>query len=512
MIATVRNILNNDTYPLRLVTGERFDNDGVSNLDTPVTWAHSTNIADPTPFTETGQLLINDGATFVGVDDAGEYERYIRRLVNKGIVALGYGVDVYNETIPAEIVRQCERYGLPLIEVPYQVPFMGIIRIVADMKAKERQTQQQWILETIQRMSLATLKSINIRAPLTELANRLDCWVAIFDQDAVLIEQADTPTNGRDLHGDLVSVTGEVRKIVQRGVRSAATVMIAERTYLLQTMGKKGAITGVIVIGRSTGTDRFGREVIENAAAMVSLVLDDSRNMSEALFELRSGYLDLALSGSFLKADHSAQRTLGSGFPEPPYTVWGFAKTDDRSPWSQLGRRLSKQPKHLFYGGLDDIVIVMSGRESDEWVSTFAADNSLRAGRVVAADYADLPQQVEMVKVALEKCTEDEPVVDYSVIKRTGIRDLLSTVETGAFSESLLAPLSQLDSKEYNVIRKTLYTWLKSNGHWDVAARELGVHRHTVRNRIATAARVLALDLEDFETRAEVWFALTCDD
>ena len=54
----------------------------------------------------------------------------------------------------------------------------------------------------------------------------------------------------------------------------------------------------------------------------------------------------------------------------------------------------------------------------------------------------------------------------------------------------------------------TLRVWLTHNCAWDPAARQLGVHRHTLRNRIALLERLLRVDLGRFPDRAELWAAL----
>jgi len=54
----------------------------------------------------------------------------------------------------------------------------------------------------------------------------------------------------------------------------------------------------------------------------------------------------------------------------------------------------------------------------------------------------------------------------------------------------------------------TLRTWLANHGGWDRTAAALGVHRNSVRHRIARVERHLGVDLADPETRMELWFAL----
>ncbi|MET0853153.1 MAG: helix-turn-helix domain-containing protein, partial [Microterricola sp.] len=51
------------------------------------------------------------------------------------------------------------------------------------------------------------------------------------------------------------------------------------------------------------------------------------------------------------------------------------------------------------------------------------------------------------------------------------------------------------------------------NGQLDATAQLLGVHRHTVRARIAQIEKLLGRDLGGFQERAELWAALlVCSD
>ena len=58
------------------------------------------------------------------------------------------------------------------------------------------------------------------------------------------------------------------------------------------------------------------------------------------------------------------------------------------------------------------------------------------------------------------------------------------------------------------VVPSSTRAWLAHHGQWDVAAQELGVHRHTLRYRIRRVEELLGRSLDDADLRAELWFAL----
>jgi purine catabolism regulator len=81
---------------------------------------------------------------------------------------------------------------------------------------------------------------------------------------------------------------------------------------------------------------------------------------------------------------------------------------------------------------------------------------------------------------------------------------LLQTPDARAVAAAALAPLSDADPALPGVLR----TWLDADGVYDVAARRLGMHRHTLRARVADAERLLGRDLGGFAARADLYAAL----
>jgi purine catabolism regulator len=93
--------------------------------------------------------------------------------------------------------------------------------------------------------------------------------------------------------------------------------------------------------------------------------------------------------------------------------------------------------------------------------------------------------------------------------RQAGIRRFEDFAGTGimlpdGFADALLRPL---DAET----RETLRVWLAHHGAWDPAATELGVHRHTLRNRVRRAEQVFCRSLDSPGLRAELWLALNSE-
>ncbi|WP_291051060.1 PucR family transcriptional regulator ligand-binding domain-containing protein, partial [Herbiconiux sp.] len=116
-----------------------------AQADPELLWSHSSDLDDPSPFLEPGQLLLTTGRQFSEFHDADEYRDYVGRLQRAGVVALGFGTEVLRVT-PPELVDACGRAGMPLLEVPYATPFIAVSRQIADRLAAEARQQLEWTL------------------------------------------------------------------------------------------------------------------------------------------------------------------------------------------------------------------------------------------------------------------------------------------------------------------------------------------------------------------------------
>lgn len=75
-----------------------------------------------------------------------------------------------------------------------------------------------------------------------------------------------------------------------------------------------------------------------------------------------------------------------------------------------------------------------------------------------------------------------------------------------AFADAALGPIEQ--AKGGDAVLATLHVWLVENRSIEATADRMGVHRHTVRNRIQKAAQLTGHDLDGIDTQTELWLAL----
>lgn len=519
MQPTVQTLLDRQELALSLLTPAPDLPAGA--LAAPIAWAHSSDLADPTPFLDTGHVLLTTGTQFESDAEARESESafaedYVRRLRDAGIAALGFGTEVIRAGTPDALVEACGRQGLPLFEVPYRVPFIAIARLVADLLAEDAYARQAWALAAQRAISLAALRPDGLSATLGELSNRLGAWVGLVDAAGSLDREA--PVDGLEQPA-LGEVVGEARSMLRRGQRASRTLVAGEsvgspQRITLQTLGGGGSLRGVLAIGDSAELDQAGREVVTSVIALAGLALEQNRDLDRARGHLRTGLLRGILAGD----TELAQRVAGEMWGPLPGAPFRVAVADvpaqhvDRLT-ELLELRVEQRGGRLFFGRDDDTVVLLLEDADAALADEVAAEFEVPVGisDAVAADGVALAH--EQALRALERARESTPgVVAFDEISRQGVLAFLARTDARAVALATLAPLAEHDAANGTALIATTRAWLEHGGQFDATAQALGVHRHTVRSRVALAERLLGRDLSGFHARADLWAALLAVD
>src|SRR5699024_6620540 len=81
-------------------------------------------------------------------------------------------------------------------------------------------------------------------------------------------------------------------------------------------------------------------------------------------------------------------------------------------------------------------------------------------------------------------------------------------VREALVTKSGLSRLVRQDATDGSDLISTLRAYLQYGGRTDVSAGSLGIHRHTMRNRMRRIAEICRRDVDDAQIRTELWLAL----
>jgi purine catabolism regulator len=134
--------------------------------------------------------------------------------------------------------------------------------------------------------------------------------------------------------------------------------------------------------------------------------------------------------------------------------------------------------------------------------------NHVGAGCSSPVGWPELQVGLQEAHRAAGRASPERPFVRFEELASEGMLGLLEAAGGPAIARRVLMPLLSRPAAERERLIAAVSVWLANNCAWDPAARQLGVHRHTLRHRVTAVAKLLALDLDQFADRAELWAAL----
>jgi purine catabolism regulator len=505
MAPTLESLLRHRPFHLRLVSGAP---EGSASLTEPLAWAHSSDLQDPTPWLEPGGLLLTDGTQFDSVGEAEWAEGYVARLVGAGVAALGFAVGVVHPGIPDRLVAACEQRRLPLVEVAERTPFMAIIRFIGDAQSREQRDRLERSLSAQRAVARAAVRADGLSAVLRELEKRLGCWVVLFDAAGRRVQIATQLVPPSQL---LEDVEVAVRRALDRGVRGGVRIASEGSDVTLQTLGQHGELRGVLAVGTQTPLDPAGHDLVTSVIALASIALDQSRTIEDARHHLRSGLLELMLAGATDVARTTSDQLWGA-FPDPPVRVCVLAEPlSGRSLTAELELLAERRRGRLFFAERNGRLVTITRHDDTADLRKIWQRDRLGAGTSTPVGWTELGTAFGEAQRAAARADQDRLFVRFEDLVSDGMLGMLEALGGEAVARRMLQPLHQRPAKERQTLLHSISVWLAHNCAWDPAAKQLGVHRHTLRNRIAAVEQLLGLDLDRFAHRAELWAAVELD-
>jgi len=509
---------------------------GEQQLGRPVRWVHTSELDDPAPYLEGGELLLTTGLKLGRGKD--RLRRYVHRLADAGVAGLGFGIGLTYGEVPAALVEAAAERELPLLQVPQPTPFIAISKAVTAALAAEQYQAVTTSFEAQEELTRAALGKDGTAALIGRLAARLGGWAALYDASgAVVVAAPDwaarragrlrpevdrlrsrpAPTSaalqggGRDGSGPDRAGADSAGADGSGADSAGADGAGAGDFVVLQSLGADRRARGFLAVGTEDRLTPGERYVLNAAVALLTLTLERSRDLRRAEERMRTALLRLVLAGETGVARQVAGALLG-GLPEGTVRVL-VAEGEGLSGLGDLAEQSAvRAGEPLLLASEGDRLVLLAVDGGAVHTDCVAAVQQLEpvslgisgpAGLEAAgAAYA---QAERALAVALRSGRRS---VDHDEVGTGSLLPLLANEAVLAFSDGLLRPLREHDLTARGDLEASLYAWLSHHGQWDAAAADLGVHRHTLRYRMRRVEELLGRSLDDADVRMELWLAL----
>src|ERR687892_2612019 len=275
--------------------------------DTEIRWVHITELLDPTPWLQGGELLLTTG---IRLDSAQTQRKFIRLLAESGVAGLGFGTGFDHAKIPKPVISEADAVGFPIFEVPYEMPFIAITEAAFSRLVNEQYDVLSRGIAVNERLERLVLQGGGLDKIAGELAAAVGGSSVVLDARGEVLAHG-----GRRLPDYLLD---PVRAEVQpRGAAAAPFVPnqpdLRGRALVHPVSPRAGAAEAWLgVVRRSGELGDFERLCVQQAAIVVALELMRERVARETERRLSGEVLSATLSGR-LAADDVRDRLAPFG-------------------------------------------------------------------------------------------------------------------------------------------------------------------------------------------------------
>jgi purine catabolism regulator len=504
---------------------------GRIGIDREITWAHVVDLPDPVPWVRPGYLVLTTGYSWPASEQ--DQRRQIAELGAGGVAALVMAVPKFVDHFSPAAREQADLSRLPLIEIPFEVPFAQITEELHRAVTLEPYT----IIERSEQIHRALTRVAARDSTLDDLARELSQLISrsvtFEDPGGKLLAAASYGEELDDARRRTLALGRSSLEAVGEMERSALNrrIRAAEKPLRMAAMPEKGMnarvvcpirigseLVGVVwIIEGAEPLSELDHRAAEHAALIAAIHIAHQRELTST--EARLGYASFLslLEGEPGGMPVADERVRLLGFdPQERYRV-GIVTIDQALPLDREGLERRDRVAQLVRDALRG-----AGREQLVSVSLNRVPFLLPPGVEAAAIDAALRDPSLTIVIGREHPGVDGARTSYrEALSLLSYRDrprvatyddlLVPRVITGdpsareTFLDDFFGPLRA--RKNGRELADALLTLARHGFRFRQAADALAIHPNTLRYRLDRVSEVLGIDLVDADVQFRVQLA-----
>ncbi|MDP9860953.1 MULTISPECIES: PucR family transcriptional regulator [Streptosporangium] len=468
---TVEELTRFPALQLRVIAGE-------AGLARSVSWAHVSELDDPTPWLLGAEVIMTTGLAIPR--SAARQRAYLERLDDAGVSGLALSAQLHVPPLHEAFFAAAEERSMPVLEVPLAVPFIAIAQEVAaavQEDARQRLGAQLQVFGALRWLASEDLDTATLFRRLERLSG-YEVYLCT-PQGRPLLPGVPVPDLGT------LPASADAPPTIPGGFALPVPA--------------PGGPAGFLVAFEREGARPAGLAVVQHIATVAALQVAMVRHERETL--RREGAEILAeLLQDVLDPATARRRLIRLGLPAEELvllTVRGV--TDDA-----LLRALDDRPCLLLRRGDDRHVL-----GSAELGTAVAALPAAAAGmsRPFPAGTSLRVARREAAWAASRAAESGQPLIRYGD-DTTGRWLPEDPSVLAALVEHVLGEVLRYDAAHDSRLLASVRTWMERDRRTEDAAAALHIHPNTLAYRLRRFTALTGRDLSSTGAFAEVWLAV----
>ncbi|MDV3125800.1 PucR family transcriptional regulator [Mycobacterium sp. 21AC1] len=464
----------------------------ICRAEADVRWVATSELADPAPFLEGGEILLTTGIETRQWRH--EWDEYVHRLAEAHVAAVGMGAGLTHAKTPAGLVNACRKHGVNVFEVPRRTAFVAISRHTAQLLEEQESTDAREALKVQRRLIAAAAKPDPTVAVVSTLAQAVNGAACLMSPDGRVTVG---PVGPRRADFPLDEVAVDVVRLQAHGRRSASVQSRPTASVSVHPIGLRGRPSTYLAVLGPTRLSDGQRHAVTTAVAVLGLVDEQDRSRARTRRHLRARAIELLIGNDAETAQLVLDVDLPTSVLPPRFRILRAAGEESQVDDALTGL----EHRGVLAGNLSGELCAVLELRRAQGVGAALADAGLLVGVGDVVPAGDGAGGHRTAGLALDQATTTSGPVFWDRVIGDGPLGLIDPQRASAFAESWLR---NLDSEQLD----TLHCFLRHHGSRLKVAEELGLHRNTVRNRLDSIEAVLPGQLDDPQTRVSAWIAL----
>ncbi|MFK0039924.1 PucR family transcriptional regulator [Paenarthrobacter sp. NPDC090517] len=519
---------------------------GTTGLDAPVRWVHVSEILDVGNLLSGGELVLTTGLELEKSPE--ESASFIRSLEAAGAAGLIVELVGQRQRSRTALEKAARTATLPVVVVEHRMRFVQVTEIVHRMIVAEQLERVERARDVHEAFTVLSLESADTQRVVEQAASMIGASVVLEDLSHLVLAYAGQHVSTTDLLDDW-----------ERRSRTtpfpAHTARSGPEQWLQAAVGVRQQVWGRLVVPTPSAAfdadEDMAIMVLERAAQTLAINRLADRDQRELSHHAQAGLLNALRQPRGLSEAEALARAGSLGLKRAPYYVplvfrtalqaWGspvlpadpFAgQQDERELLERLAKALKSSAGTALAASIQSgsvgMILALPARQQEEATLQILAEAA--AGPTVEASSAVPPAWIigigrmkgtlleaaagidEAAHVAESAATLREAGKPYYRATDVRLRGLLSLLRKDPrvqqFVESELSAVLQAEAEGKGEYLELLGLYLGSGGNKAAMARSGYLSRPTLYARLAKLEELLAVDLDDAESRTSLHVAL----
>ena len=543
-VVTIMGITNNEALSIEAMNQTKVIA-GQNGLDKEIKWVNVIEVLDAISALQEGELLIT--TAFGLADSPGLLAELVPYLAKRNLAGLAIQTGYYLDVIPPSIIEQCNTYNLPLLELPKHTVFSEITMAITKRIINRQMEMLEYAQRIHDRLTLVILHDKGLAQVAKVLAELISAPVRILDAKFQLLTYSGLEENSSNLIAERLQTEYlNLKKLTAYG--KSLPLLINSTPSLpcqfLQPLIVGDEIYGYISVFTSKITlGDMEKIAISSAATISTLEILKEKAIRETEERIKGDFIDDLLENSIKTNVILHRRATYLGFNiEKNFVMLSFHidnlhtlhSNASEEHFQEIQRKLFTLVRFYFqsyqkqallkYKNNNLVVLLQVDHDATKKKLNQIAEQlrkaikletpitvSIGIGRIYK-ELSDMPKSYLEAEHALSigrRLRKSDTIILYEDLGPYNLFvNLINERELQEYYLSTAASLIDYDTIHKSQLASTLETLFLCNNELKETAKELYIHRHTLKYRLHRIHEITGLNPENAQDQFQLQLGL----